>query len=281
MSRSEWIRVSKSKPCKICSRSDWCAVSANDKIAHCMRTESSKPCKSGGWIHNLDDSQLISTVPKRMPKPIVRSEPSKDFFSLARQYQHNLTDLTVLSKDLGISIESLKRLEVGWDGRNYTFPMRNGNDRIVGIRLRRNGSKYCVTGSKTALFWPDGVVVDSKQPLWICEGESDCAALLDLGFDAIGRPSCNSGTHDIKTILARYNRDVIIMADKDKAVTRPDGPVYYPGIEGALRLAEAIKSIVRSVKCVLPAVGTDIREWVQNGATREAVLAAANNARTL
>ena len=275
MSRAEWIRVSKSNPCIICGRKNWCAVSANDKIAHCMRIESSKPCKSGGWIHNLDDSQFISTVPKRMPKPIVRSEPSKDFFSLARQYQHNLTDLTVLSKDLGISVESLKRLEVGWDGRNYTFPMRNGNDRIVGIRLRRNGSKYCVTGSQTALFWPDGVTVDSKQPLWICEGESDCAALLDLGFDAIGRPSCNGGINDIKTILARYNRDVIVTTDNDKAVTRPDGSGYRPGQDGALRLAEVIKPLVRSVECVLPAVGNDIREWARNGGTRAPALAAA------
>lgn len=279
MSRSEWIRVSKSNPCKICNHSDWCAVSANGKIACCMRIESSKPCKSGGWIHKLDDCQLISTVSKRMAQPIVRSKPAKVFFSLARRYQQNLTDLTMLSKELGVSVESLRRLEVGWDGRNYTFPMRNGNDRIVGIRLRNNGSKYCVTGSQTALFWPDGVTADSKQPLWICEGESDCAALLDLGFDAIGRPSCNGGINDIKTILARYNRDVIVTADNDKAVTRPDGSGYRPGQEGALRLAEVIKPLVRSVKCVLPAVGNDIREWVQNGATRETVLAAAKDAR--
>lgn len=277
MSRTEWIRVSKSNPCIICGRKNWCAVSANGKIAYCMRIESSKPCKSGGWIHKLDDCQLISTVPKRKPKPT--TAPVKNFYALAMRYKNSLKRYDILANELGVSTESLKRLEVGWDGRNYTFPMRNGNDRIVGIRLRRNGSKYCVTGSQTALFWPDGVTVDSKQPLWICEGESDCAALLDLGFDAIGRPSCNGGINDIKTILARYNRDVIVTTDNDKAVTRPDGSGYRPGQDGALRLAEVIKPLVRSVKCVLPAVGNDIREWVQNGATRETVLAAAKDAR--
>lgn len=44
-----WVRVKRNKPCPICGRPDWCSVSEDGTVVVCMRTESPKPCKSGGW----------------------------------------------------------------------------------------------------------------------------------------------------------------------------------------------------------------------------------------
>jgi len=283
---SNWIRVNRENPCPICEHSDACSVSANGTEACCSRVPSDKLIGqpfAGGYIHKLTDP---SPVPKRTPKrPVKPAERAQDFYALSKQYRENLTPmlLTSLRFDLCVSEESLLRLGIGYDGRNYSFPMRDGGDgEIVGIKLRSpNGKKFCVPTSNLGLYWPYGVEADSNNLLFIAEGESDTAALLDMGFDAIGRPSCSGGTEHIKTLLTRHDRQVIIMADKDTPKTRPDGSVWRPGQEGAYRLAAEIKSIVRSVRVIKPSVGKDVRQWYIAGAIKAVILAVAKNAKFL
>jgi hypothetical protein len=49
-------RVSRSSPCPICRKADWCRVAANGAYAICNRVESPTPARGngGGWIHRLD-----------------------------------------------------------------------------------------------------------------------------------------------------------------------------------------------------------------------------------
>jgi len=200
---------------------------------------------------------------------------------LSRKYQAALPGLSWLSDNLGVSVFSLQQLEVGYDGRCYTFPMRDGYNKMVGIRLRvRQGNgKFAVKGSKNALFRPLGVKAESDNILFICEGPTDTAALLDLGFDVIGRASCNTGVGYIKTMIGKFNRTVVIMADKDLPKKRPDGSVSYPGIEGALRLAKELKGCTQSIRVVKPPNYKDIREWYRNGATKAVVNGLVDNTR--
>jgi hypothetical protein len=102
----------------------------------------------------------------------------------------------------------------------------------------------------------------------ICEGPTDCAALLDMGFDALGRPSCQGGVDHIIEFLKGRRREVVIMADKDPPKKRPDGSVWFPGQEGAARLAQAIRPFVRTLKIAKPPFHKDIRDWYRAGATR-------------
>jgi 5S rRNA maturation endonuclease (ribonuclease M5) len=142
-----------------------------------------------------------------------------------------------------------------------------------------NGKKICFTGSKLGLYWPRGVVMGTSNALYICEGESDTAALLSLGFDAIGRPSCSAGTDDILGLLRGHDKHVVIMTDKDDWKIRPDGKKYKPGQDGAYRLAKEIKPIVKSLKVVRPSKYKDIRKWLINGATHAAVQCVVDNTR--
>lgn len=59
-----------------------------------------------------------------------------------------------LAEQLGVSIESLERLGIGWkiDSHAWSFPERDAEGKIVGISLRGwDGKKFCVGGSKRGL----------------------------------------------------------------------------------------------------------------------------------
>lgn len=273
----KWVRVTRQHRCPLCDHPDWCSVSEDGQTVVCMRTESDKPCKSGGWFHKLGEPIEFKPEPCRKPEPV----PTEDFADLACEYERNLQDINMPARDLGVSARSLERLQVGWSGKGYSFPMRNGREHIIGIRIRGKGRKWCVPGSHNGLFWPEGVYSGRNYPLMICEGESDCAALLTLGFDAIGRPSCQGGVDHTIEFLKGRRREVIIIADKDPPKKRPDGSVWYPGQEGAARLAQAIRPVVRTLKVIKPPFDKDIRDWLRSGATRAVVEAVIHNTRFL
>jgi len=238
-----------------------------------MRVESPKPCKSGGWFHSLKESVQCKPEPKKS-KPV----PVRDFAELAVQYVENIINIDKLADELGVSARSLERLDTGWNG-NTTFPMRDDREKIIGIRIRGSKGKWCVPGSRQGLFWPEEVYSGSDYPLIICEGPTDCAALLTMGFDALGRPSCMGGTEYVVEFLKGRRRDVIIMSDKDPPKERPDGSVWYPGQEGAARLSQVILPFVHNLKIVKPPFHKDVRDWHNAGATRETILAVINNTR--
>jgi hypothetical protein len=269
------LRVTGKNPCPICGRPDWCGISADGTTAFCMRTESAEQAKNGAWIHRL--SEPIRYTPPARPKP--QPVPVEDLGDLACKYERNLQDINMIARELGVSARSLERLQVGWNGKGHAFPMRDGHERIIGIRVRGSKGKWCVPGSHNGLFWPEGVYSGSDYRLMICEGPTDCAALLDLEYDAIGRPSCSGGTEHIIEFLQGRRREVVIMADHDEAKQRPDGTTWYPGQEGAVRLAQAIRPFVRTLKIVKPPFHKDVRDWYRAGATRAVIEAVIRNVR--
>jgi hypothetical protein len=89
--------------------------------------------------------------------------------------------------------------------------------------------------------------------LLVCEGPTDTAAALTLGFDAIGRPSCEGSVETLAAWLGRRRYDeTVILADNDE-----------PGLRGALKLAAALPCAHRIA--VPPC--KDIREWLRQGTT--------------
>ena len=73
-------------------------------------------------------------------------------------------------------------------GAMLAFPMHDGHGDVCGIRTRlADGSKRAVTGSRAGVFL---TTVPMDVPAVVCEGPTDAAAALALGFEPIGRPSC-------------------------------------------------------------------------------------------
>ena len=178
--------------------------------------------------------------------------------ALAKEYQGRLDEnkLRGLAKDLSLSAESLKRLGIGWNYAGFTFPMSDALGRIIGIRIRYpSGVKAAEKDSRQGLFVPVDLEADGL--LLVCEGPTDTAAALDLGFAAVGRPSCNSGTRMLAK-LAR-GRDVVIVADSDE-----------PGRKGAEALASELVLYCPTVRLVYPPNGIkDLRQWKAAGLTRD------------
>lgn len=269
-----WIRVSRQNPCVICEKPDKaCSVAEDGSVACCMRIQSDWECKGnmGGWIHKLDPSLIkrVKNVFRRAPK----KKPKQP------KYWHNMVVESldsagleprskVLGMQLGVSYNSLTRLMVGWlpEYSAWTFPMWDGCGRMIGIRLRGlNGAKWCVPGSFNGIFWPTEIGRTYETDLMICEGPTDCAALLDLGFDAIARPNALGGVSALTDFVRGARRKIVIVIDADSkdAVELP----------GAVKLAKAIRPLTSDVSILrTPGGYKDIRGWYNAGGTREQLM---------
>ena len=189
---------------------------------------------------------------------------------------HKQLDANELAGKLGVSAKSLLRLQAGRNCTAYTFPMKDAAGKIIGIRLRCDTGKFSVKGSRSGLFIP--LRMHPRRSLFICEGPTDTAALLDMGFEVIGRPSCLGGVDYIKAFVDRFNpRQVLIMADRDEPKQRPDGSEWKPGQHGAKRLAEQLEH--DKIKILKPPFCKDIRQWYREGASRARVIALAEGTR--
>lgn len=260
--RAKMRRVSRRKPCPICGRPDWCLVAEDGSAAICPRTpdDAVKEIPGSGWLHILRKGRHGRTRQRGFSTRIrTCGGRSKDFGPLAKQYQEQLTagKLNTLAFSLGVSTQSLKRLRIGSDDGAHTFPMSDSQGQVIGIRRRLpSGGKLSVIGSKNGLFIPTGLKDDG--PLLIVEGESDLAAALDLGFDAFGRPNCNSKI-EMTAKAAKGRSEIVIIGDADA-----------PGRAGAQKLADALALHYPIVKITYPPEGMkDLRQWFRAGLSRE------------
>lgn len=269
---TEWIRVTRHNPCPCCRKNDWCMIHISGDVAICPRTPDGaiKDLGEAGYLHRLRESETKHRLPRE--KFPVRPPPPPSNLNWERIVGRCCDDLDpglaeVAANGLGIKFNTLDRMHMGQDGKDrLTFPMFNEASDPIGIRVRdMDGRKWAYSGSRNGLFIPkrlrgEGVLV-------ICEGPTDTAAMLDLGYDAIGRPSC-TGALDM-TVKFCQRKDVVIMADADG-----------PGLMGATKLADALWGPKRSVKIVSPPYNKDVREWLKSGATHESVAALIANTLT-
>jgi hypothetical protein len=267
MASEKMRRVSKRNPCPICGKPDWCLLAQDMSAAICARVEenSVKKCGAAGYLHilrnrhNGHDRHKCRVNRRRLVTNISSAgDTPQDFRELASRYQQQLTSqkLDALADSLRVSTKSLSRLGVGWDDKAFTFPMYNDFGNIIGIRRRfLNGHKVSVKGSKSGLFIPHELSVDGFQ--LVCEGATDTAAALDLGFSAIGRPNCNSRI----TMVSRFvkGREVVIISDNDDV-----------GRAGAEKLAATLIHYCPDVRIVQPPASIkDLRAWLRAGLTPE------------
>jgi len=260
---STWTRVTRAKPCPVCGKPDWCLTSQDGSASICPRVESKKFIEGSGYLHVLKETEWSKDQWKPEKKEL--PEHNEVMASMARKFYLACDDDQQASANerLGVSHASLRRLGMGWCASQSanTFPMFRHERRLLGIRMRgTDGRKWAIKGSKQGLFIPKGIPADKA--IFVCEGPTDTAAMLDLGFAAIGRPSCMGASELIAEVVA--GRHAIIMADRDG-----------PGMDGAERLEHSLRNITRKVITVSPPDGyKDVRSWYRGGElTRDQVLA--------
>ena len=141
----------------------------------------------------------------------------------------------------------------------WAFSMWDGLGHIVGIRLRAtNGKKWTETGTHAGIFVP---MINPQPTMLICEGPTDTAAGLSMGYYAVGRPSCSGGAPMLKDLIRRTGvKRAIIIADNDD-----------PGLNGARSLIKVLQ--VPACTITLPA--KDLRQFYRDGGDRQTIEALA------
>lgn len=250
-----FIKVDKQHPCPICGKPDWCLYTPDGELVLCPRTpEGSIEVTKAGYLHRLKETTPGSK--KRFERRVHPREPTIDAHGLALDYSTSIEDEQIipLADQLGVSLQSLRLLRIGWceEQRAFTFPMRNGKREIIGIRTRHEDGAYrAINGSRAGLFIPHHFAC---RKLFICEGPSDTAMMLTLGIPAIGLPSCWGDGNQVAELCKRNKiKSVTIIADHDKQ----DRFGKRPGREGAVRLIKQLGfgDIIRP-----PGAFKDVRE---------------------
>lgn len=259
-------RVTKENPCVGCGKDSWCMSDTNGDFL-CMRVQTGHQLqmKSGdiGWWHRSG-----SPRPDYKPAPKESDAPKIDAEGMIQQWisETRIAWVEQMVKPLGITVKSACDLGVAWASswNAWAWPMSDGNGKVIGIRLRyADGRKIAVTGSNAGLFIPDTAAL---RRVYLIEGPTDTAAMLDLGVYAIGRPSASGGSLQVKQTIERLGiKEAIIVADNDEDQYTPAGVKFNPGYDGAASLAR-ILTIPRKI-ISLPT--KDIREFVQQGGTKQ------------
>lgn len=248
-------RVSRRARCAICGRPDWCLAAEDGSAAICARIEegSVKRCGDAGWLHVFRERER-SREPRRIVLPLASAVPLADLSALALRCQQAASQAMEenLADELGLTSGSLRRLGLGWGNgfrsrtggifSAWSFPMRNPVGDVLGLRLRTSdGRKFAAFGGHEGLFIPDGLTF--AVPLLIAEGPTDTAALLDMGFEAVGRPCCTGGTRLVVDLLkARRPPGVVIVSDLD---ANGDGQRGAESLASALAMYSASVRVIR------------------------------------
>ena len=261
---ADWMPVTRARPCQVCGKPDWCLVAPDGLAQLCNRVQSDRPGRNGGWLHGAPQP-LAAPVARPVARPRYDS-PDYDaglWWATARHVAR-IERLAPWARQLGLPVACLDWLGAATIGEMLTFPMHDGLGNVCGVRTRLpDGSKRAVTGSRAGVFLAT-VPLDGLDVL-VCEGPTDAAAAMALGYEPIGRPSCQGQEVHVLDTLRRWKRDrATVCADADG-----------PGIDGAERLADALRAGRVQVRMVAPAGGhKDLRDWLRAGATRDKVEAA-------
>ena len=181
-------RVSKASPCPQCGKPDWCTV--GDYGVVCMRVQSARPVKNGGWFHRVWRGRgrpLPPPPPRRQRRPSTPPRCTASGWPARRPRRWRRSP------------------------RRWACPRRRWRRWArPGRRRTRRGRFRCATATGTwsasgcatsaasspcaaagrASSWP---TVPAQKTLFVCEGPTDTAAAVELGLFAVGRPNCCCG----------------------------------------------------------------------------------------
>lgn len=270
--KDEWVRVSKSAPCKVCERPNWCGFSADGQRARCMRAQNDHPSTgrdgSVGWIWKLTEPIPTDIVEAERKKKSHRRLSLEEVAVLHERHFHHPNAESMREKEaerLGVSLGVLRRMEVGigWTDERAeeysSWPCRDATGAVVGLTRRfTGGRKLTYPGtSNSGIFLPDHWWLPMG-PVFIVEGGSDTAALASANLCVMGRPSNVGGANHVASLIGRRKPGAMCyvvteMDEKDTSriparLNHPDGcngcRLCWPGYSGALSVAQQLQRLL-------------------------------------
>jgi hypothetical protein len=257
-----FLRVSREFPCPICGKADWCMISKNGDAALCQRVESGARWRDAGYFHFL--AGQCAVPPAQDAAEPLSVATVTDF--VWRWQRAGVGRMPRLAESLGLSLRSLQSLTVGWSAEYnaYSFPMRDERNHFIGVRFRNtDGQKWSLSGGRNGLFYP--APLGKVRGVFLAEGATDTAALLGLGFVAVGRPNdraCLDMT--LELVVSCGAAYIVVVADRDAA-----------GQSGAKKYLDAIRKRMPAhvpVVAIAPRREKDARACVVAGADRATIV---------
>lgn len=289
MAAEGWTRVSHEEPCPICRKPDNCSVSDDGGAVWCGRVPDGaiRQNNGGQFLHYADER--VATSGSAARPHTARARPSvtqEDHGALVARIEL-CTELAadngkqLLATELGVSVDSLERLEVTCLPGFSLWPERSADGTVIGLCDRfPDGTKKQEAGTKRGLTFCDGWH-EIPGPVLLPEGGSDTAAALTMGLCAVGRPSNSSGLDLLVELLRQLpdDREIVVLGENDRKAHdsrndsvrtrhRPDCDgcdCCWPGKWGAVRTATQLRErLCRKVGWCFPPDGTkDLREWLR------------------
>jgi Toprim-like/MCM P-loop domain len=185
--------------------------------------------------------------------------------------------LEFLEIQRGLTMDTIQRYGLGWDGKRYTIPVYDDKSILRNVRcysniLEQKMINWPGHGSPPRLF-PMSVLLDDPKTVWICEGEFDALLANQQGVAAV------TGTGGVKSTGRGWRADwsewfkgksVFVCFDRDK-----DGDL------NTRRVIEKLKRFARKVQYVeLPfpmGSGKDVSDYILDGGSLSALRKSAKN----
>lgn len=148
----------------------------------------------------------------------------------------------------GISTETLKRFQIGWDGLRITFPIRNRFGLCENLR-RYNPSRKAERkilsygeGYGGLKLYPINVLLDPRnKDIILCEGEWDALLSIQKGFNAV---TITGGAGSWADYLTPP------FDDKNVAIVYDVNDADEAGQIGAMKVADYLKGTASSIRVV-------------------------------
>lgn len=226
----EWHKVSKTLPCVICGKPDWCKVSADGAVALCARTEagSFEAVKNGqGWMHRLKEDPRRDDMRRRF-------EAAKN--GKPRPKGTSARAGMTIDKALDAAGRNIEGERVAhWV---YT-DLDGGEVMAVGRWDLPNGKKTCRPVFNTASGWqvgdPPGLLplyrmpdLQSAERVFVVEGEKCVEAARSIGL-VTTTSSHGSACAERSDWSPLAGKNVVLLPDND-----PAGEVYAAEVHAVL-----------------------------------------------
>jgi len=256
------------------------SINVSSGLWHCFAEEiGGDPISFIERLKQLSFTEAINFLANYSSTKRVKTSSNKDLRpplnpQLVEEYHAKLLKapevLNWIIEKRGLTIETIKRFKIGWDGLRNTIPIYDENGVLRNIRRYNAKKKNKWLNFRTKdysygearLFGIDELLRDKTSPVLVCEGEWDKMMLSQNGFLAV------TSTAGVRTFRTSWeplfkDREVYLLFDVDQA-SRPF----------ASKLAERLSRVAKTVKNVhLPLEGTkeakDVTDYFLQGFTKE------------
>lgn len=208
-------------------------------------------------VRDLNMREAIEELARRAGVEIERDPERRDAGVIDEAIVQNAHDRLLASPPLleyletrrGLSLETVRRFQLGHDGQRYFIPIRDEVGRVVNIRRydphTRNHRFKMISwreGYGGARLWPfesiERAAVETGTSILLNEGEMDCLLAIQHGFAAVTATG-GAGTWKEQWNPMFAGKDVVVCYDIDAA-----------GRTGSLQVAQALHRVARSVRNV-------------------------------